>query len=104
MQWKSSVPQEFLANLGYMPDAMSGRLLEMIVGLGGEVFVLKAELRRMRMALEAIGQLGEQALENASASAEFKAWLQQEQQAFGLHLMDPIARGKEISKPGREDN
>lgn len=100
---KSTVPQEFLDNLGYMPDALTGRLLEMIVGLGGEVFILKAELQRLRIALASGGIAGAEALEKVGQSAEFKAWLATEQQEFGRHLLDPIRRGEDISKPGREE-
>lgn len=68
------------------------RLMGMIMALGGEVFVLKAQLQRMALALSQTGAAGEAALLAAAASPEYKAWLSTEQKAFGRALLRPFSQ------------
>lgn len=103
MPLESTVPREFLSNLDYAKDPLVARLLEMIVGLGGEVFILKAELERLKAGLAAKDLLSGADLDAAARGEAFKQWLTKEQQAFGIHLMDPIARGRSIAEPGRSE-
>ncbi|MBC7803713.1 MAG: hypothetical protein H7Y16_07535 [Candidatus Parcubacteria bacterium] len=66
------------------------RLMGMIMALGGEVFVLKAQVQRMALALAKAGAVGEAALEAAGTSEEFQAWLPREEKAFGRSLLRPF--------------
>ena len=67
------------------------RLMAMIMALGGEVFVLKAQLQRMAIALKQTGAAGEAAFQAAAASPEYQAWLSSEQKAFGRTLLRPFS-------------
>jgi len=100
MTLKSTVPPEFLSDLHYMRDPMVSRLLEVIVGLGGEVFLLKAELERLKAALAAGGGITEAALDAAGQTTDFRDWMSREQQEFGRALLDPIARARDTKAPG----
>ncbi len=71
------------------------RLLGMIAALGSEVFVLKAEQRRLRQALASAGVVGEAQLEAAASSPELERWLREEEKAFGAHLMRPFVHPDE---------
>ena len=88
----TTVPEPFRADLSYLQPQDLGRLMASLVGLGGEVFMLKAEVQRLRAALEARGELPGPALEAAGRSEAFKAWLAAEQQAFAKLLLDPLAQ------------
>ncbi len=66
------------------------RLMGMIMALGGEVFVLKAQVQRMALALGKAEAVGEAALEAAGASPEFQAWLPREEKVFGRSLLRPF--------------
>ena len=89
---QSTVPAPFRADLSYLQAQDLGRLMACIVGIGGELFMLKAEVQRLRGALQACGALSEPALEAAGTSEAFKAWLDAEQQAFARLLLDPLAQ------------
>jgi hypothetical protein len=71
------------------------RLLGMIAALGSEVFVLKAEVQRLKEALRAGGTLTEAQLANAAASPELERWLSEEEKAFGAALMRPFVHPDE---------
>ena len=58
-------------------------LLSMILELGGELFVLKAEMQRMKMALEEQKLLTSQNLKLVADSSEFELWLAHEEKQFG---------------------
>lgn len=103
MSLRSTVPPGFLEDLSYVGDPVVARLLEMVVALGGELFVLKAEAERLRRALDAHGGVDAGALDAISSSPGFQAWLAKEQAAFARHLFDPIARGRGIREPGEPD-
>ena len=66
------------------------RLMGMIMALGGEVFVLKAQVERMALALRKAEGVGEAAIEAAGASPEFQAWMPREEKAFGRALLRPF--------------
>jgi hypothetical protein len=97
---ETTVPPAFLRDLDGVRDPLVSQLLSMLVSLGGEVFVLKAELQRLRLALAAAGGVGEDALEAVRRSPDFVAWLSREEREFTRALMDPIARAREIARPG----
>lgn len=99
---ETTVPPEFLRDLDGVRDPLVSQLLAMLVSLGGEVFVLKAELQRLRLALAEAGGVGEDALERIRRSPEFVDWLAREERAFTQALMDPIARARAIARPGAE--
>lgn len=69
------------------PDA--SHLMAMLMALGGEVFVLRAELEAMRRAApdptEALRRI-----EAVRDDPAFKAWLTDEETRFARHLLDPI--------------
>lgn len=99
---ETSVPPAFLRDLDGVRDPLVAQLLSMLVSLGGEVFVLKAELQRLRLALAEAGVAGEDALERIRHSPDFVAWLSREEREFTGALMDPIARARTIARPGAE--
>lgn len=75
------------------PESGAGdteRLMAMIMALGGEVFVLKAQVQRLAQALKDTGTVGEAALEAAASSPEFRAWMSREEKAFGRALLRPF--------------
>ena len=91
MNDESTGPVPFREDLSYLQPQDLGRLMAAIVGLGGEIFLLKAEVQRLRGALQACGAMSQADLEAAGGSDAFKAWLQAEQKAFAQVLLDPIA-------------
>lgn len=99
---ETSVPPAFLRDLDGVRDPLVAQLLSMLVSLGGEVFVLKAELQRLRLALAETGVAGEDALERIRRSPDFVDWLSREEREFTGALMDPIARARTIARPGAE--
>jgi hypothetical protein len=95
---KTTVPPEYLNNLNYFRGDVS-HLLEMIVALGGEVFVLKAEVERLRRELAAGDIVSDAQLEQRGRSDDFKKWIAEEQKHFAETLLDPIARARDIVDP-----
>lgn len=88
---KSTVPREFSADLGYLQAQDVSRIMSSVVALGAEVFMLKAELKRLQLALAESGVATESSLQRTGESAEFNAWLASEQATFARNLLDPIA-------------
>jgi hypothetical protein len=66
------------------------RLLGMIAALGSEVFLLKAEVQRLKHALRSGGTLTDAQLDQAATSAELERWMSEEEKAFGAALMRPF--------------
>ena len=91
MNDESTVPVPFRSDLSYLQPQDIGRLMASLVALGGEVFMLKAEVRRLRAALDARGAVSQADIEAAGASAAFNAWIDAEQKFFAQTLLDPIA-------------
>ena len=71
------------------------RLLGMISALGAEVFVLKAEVQRLKQALRSGGTLTDAQLESAAASPELQRWMGEEEKTFGATLMRPFTHPDE---------
>jgi hypothetical protein len=80
-----------------MQNTDTDRLLGMIAALGSEVFVLKAEVQRLKHALGVTQTL----LDKAGASPELERWMSEEQAAFGAALMRPFTHpdeARDVSK------
>ena len=73
----------------------TSRLLGMIVSLAAEVYGLKAELARVRLALNANGTLDDHALERAGESPAMRKWMSEEESAFGRTLLRPFTHPDE---------
>lgn len=73
----------------------SARLLGMIVALAGEVFVQKAEIARLKIALAEQGGPDEAALARAAEAKPMREWMAAEQVAFGNALMRPFTHPDE---------
>lgn len=67
------------------------RLMGMIVALAGEVYVLRAEVERMRLALRNSGVLDEAALVAAGESREMSDFLREEEGAFASTVLRPFS-------------
>lgn len=65
----------------------STRLLSMLMALAGEVFVLKGEVQRLKVALAEFGPVGPSELDTAAHSAEMNSWLAKEEREFGESLL-----------------
>ena len=86
-------PDDFVARIGkldWFEGSDTGRLLGMITALAGEVFVLKAEVERLRRALDAGGVVGADQLASAGESAAMRAWLAEEERTFGAQIYGPF--------------
>ncbi|MBL8697954.1 MAG: hypothetical protein JNK67_06260 [Alphaproteobacteria bacterium] len=98
---ETTVPSEFLRELDGIADPLVSRLLTMLVGLGGEVFVLRAELQRVKQALAERGGLSAEELERVRRSDSYKAWLAAEERGFAAQLLDPLRRERDVARPGQ---
>ena len=74
----------------------SARLMGVITALAAEVYVLKAEVMRLTIALDAAGVAGEAALAEAGRSERMKAWFNAEEGAFGRALLRPFTHPDEV--------
>lgn len=88
---ESTVPREFRADLGYLQPQDISRLMSSLVALGAEVFMLKAQVQRLQLALAESGAATQDQLHHAGESAAFNAWLASEQAAFARNLLDPFS-------------
>jgi hypothetical protein len=84
------VPPLLQADLSYLQPQDISRLMACLVALGGEVFLLKAEVQQLRLALQARGALAPAELEEIGATDAFKAWLETENKAFARTLLEPF--------------
>ncbi len=87
-----AVPMTGLAGLAPGDELDSARLMGMIVALAGEVFVLKAEVQRLRLALDAKAVVDDVALDAAGASPAMARWMAAEDAAFGAAVMRPFVQ------------
>lgn len=94
-------PMTGIAGLGPDDAKDSARLLGMIVALAGEVFVLKAEIDRMKIALNDAGVLDEATLDSAGASKEMQQRLRAEEEAFASTVLRPFAHPDDIPDVSR---
>ncbi len=91
MNDQTTVPSEFRGDLTYLQPQDLGRLMASMIALGGEVFLLKAEVQRLRLALQARGGPTPPEVEAAGESDAFKAWLDTENKEFARVILDPFA-------------
>ena len=70
-------------------DPESARLMGMIMALAGEVFVLKAQVERLTLVLEAGGAVDANRLAAAAADEGMAKWLEAEEAAFSRNLTAP---------------
>lgn len=76
------------ARMPYLsPDA--SQLMAMLVALGGEVFVMKAEMEALRRALPDPEETARR-VEAVRQGTAFKDWLAEEEMRFARHLLDPM--------------
>lgn len=74
----------------YFKDPAMTRLMGMVTALAGEVFVLKAQNRRLAVALETGGVLSQDALSASGDSPDLADWMANERDAFAAALMAPL--------------
>lgn len=74
------------------------RLLAMIMALGGELFVLKAEMKRLKIALNKHEFISERDLDFVAESSEFAFWLSSEEKEFGEHLMNSYTQADKVGQ------
>lgn len=65
------------------------RMMGVVMALASEVFVLKAEVRRLNLALEESAMIDDPALEAAGDSRAMHTWLAEEQTIFAEALLRP---------------
>ena len=83
----------FQGDLSYLQPQDVGRLMACLVALGGEVFLLKAEVQQLRLALQARGGLAPDEVEAAGGTEAFKAWLEAENKEFARVILEPFGAG-----------
>jgi hypothetical protein len=84
-------PMVGIHGMGPGDEKDPARLMGMIVALAGEVYVLRAEVERMRLALRDSGALDDAALIAAGESREMNDFLREEEGAFAATVMRPFA-------------
>lgn len=84
-----------LAGLSPSDPLEGARLMGVITALAAEVYVLKAEVMRLTIALESAGATSESALAAAGQSERMKAWFNAEEGAFGRALLRPFTHPDE---------
>ncbi len=82
-----------LAKLDYGNGIDSARLIGMIIGLAGEVFVMKARHECLRRALVESGAADLEALERQAGSEAMRVWFEAEERAFTQALLEPLVTG-----------
>ena len=90
MNTESTIPPEFAVDFNYLQAKDMSHLMASLVALGAEVFLLKAEVQRLTLALDARGVVDQAALDKAAASQAFSAWASHEQSAFTRNLLSPL--------------
>ncbi len=78
-----------LIDLDFFKDDTTQRLLGVITALGGEVYVLKALVHRLTVALEQQGVVTDGILAEAAASDAHRSWQATEEQTFAAELLRP---------------
>ena len=90
-----------IAGLGPDDPKDMSRLMGMIVALSGEVYVLKAELERVKLALRDAGLVDHSALERAGETREMQQILRAEEVTFAATLFRPFAHPDEAPDVSR---
>ena len=88
-------PMAGLAGLGPGDDMDSARLMGVLMALAGEVYVLKAEVKRLRIALQQRGGLDESDIDRAGGSEAMKQWMAREEGDFARALLRPFTHPDE---------
>ncbi len=83
------------SHLAMLKDDESSPALGMLIALSAEVFLLKAEVARLRLALHASGVVSPDAELAAGETSSFAAWLSKEQVAFTAPLLRAWAQTDE---------
>jgi hypothetical protein len=78
----------------FFSDPAVDTLLEIVIGLGSEVFILKSQLALVQRLLETKGVLTREEWEQHQADAEMKAWFAQERDRFAARLLEPLTAGE----------
>ncbi len=78
-----------LIDLDFFHDATTQRLLGVITALGGEVYLLKAMVNRLTVALEQQGVVSDNVLSLAAASDAHLAWQAEEEKIFAAEILRP---------------
>jgi hypothetical protein len=76
-------------------NADTSRLLGMVFALSAEVFVLKAQVQEMKVALSTAGGIDAAALSAAGASEEVALWMAEEGNKFSAAVLRPFAHPEE---------
>ena len=74
----------------YFDDPALTRLMGMVTALAGEVFVLKAQHRRLAAALEKSGGVTEEQLAAVGSGTDMADWMAAERDAFAAAIMAPL--------------
>ena len=85
-----------LEGLGEGDALESSRIMGVLLSLAGEVFILKAEVKRLQYALKESNTLKDAELIGAEKSNDFSEWFKQEQQVFSETLMRPFVSPDEV--------
>ncbi|NBX88839.1 MAG: hypothetical protein EBQ86_01920 [Betaproteobacteria bacterium] len=85
-----------LEGLGQADALESSRIMGVLLSLAGEVFILKAEVKRLQYALKKSNHLNEAELLEVEQSKDFGEWFKQEQQVFGETLMRPFVSPDDV--------
>ncbi len=96
----SSLPDPLSAMAGLRglgpADALdSTRLMGVVMALASEVYVLKAEVTRLRLALQQRGSLDPVDLDAAGTSDAMKQWMAREEGDFARALLRPFTHPDE---------
>ena len=78
-----------LIDLDFFHDATTQRLLGVLTALGGEVYLLKALVNRLTVALEQQGVVSDNVLSLAAASDAHLAWQAEEEKVFAAEILRP---------------
>ena len=88
----TELTERFAGLAGLAPDdpLMGARLMGVITALAAEVYGLKAEVRRLQIALESSGLTSPDQLDAAGRSPAMRAWFSAEEPAFARALLSPF--------------
>jgi hypothetical protein len=78
----------------FFADPAVDTLLDIVLALGSEVFVLNSQLRHMRQVLEQRGLLTREEWDSYRPDADMREWLASERAAFSARLLEPLTTGE----------
>jgi hypothetical protein len=82
-------PTAPLVTLNGFEDPNIARMFGVVMALAGEVYVLKAEVERLKMALAENALVDDESLRRAEESQPMQCWLAEEQGAFTADILRP---------------